>query len=51
MTTEKSIRKHVIQYLCDKGYDKSQIKEDYKISYLDLSNPDAYIILDIAVLD
>ena len=35
MTTEKSIRKHVIQYLLAKGYDKSKIKEDHKISYLD----------------
>lgn len=51
MTTEKSIRKHVIQYLCDKGYDKSQIKENYKIFYLDQSNPYAYIIFDIAALD
>ena len=33
MTTEKTIRKHVIQYLCDKGYEKSQIKEEYKISF------------------
>lgn len=51
MTREQIMRKKLMDYLLSKCYQKDSIKQDYKIEYLEMGNPHACFVFDLAVVD
>lgn len=50
MAIENTMRKKLLEYLDAKGYPKNSIRSGYKIPYLEMGNPNACLLLDVAVL-